>query len=810
MEHSVRRDPVNCMSQFNNLLPSRKVKAGQAQICYERIGVILTLIKPVVEEIIHSELALNEKLQRRLEELCICVDDSMKLMENWQPMSSKFYNRHEFTSQNQVLSMLKEAIEDQRQGTSPSSETLARIAKFLSLSSNHDLLVEAVILEKAKLKAGHENNTAEVELIDQVIGLVNHMHGCLLKIKQSQTLDGMLIPDDFRCPLSLEPMRDPVIVASGQTYERVVIRKWLDLGLTVCPKTRQSLVHTNLTPNIAVKQLIGNWCELKKVKFPDPSNDVNLNQLSKLLEDVEHVPTNACLPTIPSPKSSESVTLASPADHNFPNESTLASCRSETFSSGSGPQRVSDSSSASGPSVSLLDVRDESEDEAKSFPIRNEDVRPDSDGMNETFGHPNVIINEEDHLQSGSIGEGRNCSTTVSGAIFIHRVQSESGNPIEMSNGTANDNRNISSGVTSESPASGQVLDIKTGSRSLWRQPFQWNLVSNITSSPAVASTSNQSDIEAEVQKLVQDLQSSSQEIQRSAAVGLRFLARHSMENRIIIAHSGAIMLLVNLLYSTDMETQENAVTALLNLSINDNNKTIIVDAGAIEPLIHVLKVGNVEAKENSAAALFSLSVTGESKIKIGRSGAIQPLVDLLGNGTPRGKRDAATALYNLSACPENKLRIVQAGAVKHLIELMDPAFGMIDKAVAVLSNLSTIAEGCNVIGQQGGIPVLVEVVELGSSRAKERAASALLQLCNNSRKFSNMVLQEGAVPPLVALTQFGTARAKEKVSLSLSLTLTHPLSLSVSLSLPSSLCLACDVCNLKLKGRRAYEDVVD
>ncbi|KAK8321187.1 hypothetical protein V6Z12_A12G085500 [Gossypium hirsutum] len=64
-----------------------------------------------------------------------------------------------------------------------------------------------------------------------------------------------------------------------------------------------------------------------------------------------------------------------------------------------------------------------------------------------------------------------------------------------------------------------------------------------------------------------------------------------------------------------------------------------------------------------------------------------------------------------------------------------------------------------NAIGQEGGIPVLVEVVELGSARGKENAAAALLQLCTTSGRFCNMVLQEGAVPPLVALSQTGTPR---------------------------------------------------
>ncbi|PQQ14613.1 U-box domain-containing protein 4 [Prunus yedoensis var. nudiflora] len=93
----------------------------------------------------------------------------------------------------------------------------------------------------------------------------------------------------------------------------------------------------------------------------------------------------------------------------------------------------------------------------------------------------------------------------------------------------------------------------------------------------------------------------------------------------------------------------------------------------------------------------------------------------------------------------------------------MDPAAGMIDKAVAVLANLSTIPEGKTAIGQEGGIPCLVEAVELGSARGKEHAAAALLQLCTSSDRYCSMVQREGAVPPLVVLSQYGTPRAQKK-----------------------------------------------
>lgn len=175
----------------------------------------------------------------------------------------------------------------------------------------------------------------------------------------------------------------------------------------------------------------------------------------------------------------------------------------------------------------------------------------------------------------------------------------------------------------------------------------------------------------ATVEHLLQKLKSGQPDIQRAAAGELRLLAKRNVENRSCIADAGAIPLLVGLLSTQDLKTQEHAVTALLNLSINDNNKGAIVMAGAINPIVEVLKNGSKEARENAAATLFSLSVVDENKVTIGNSGAIPALVDLLKDGTSRGKKDAATALFNLSIYQGNKARAVRAGVVPPLMELL-------------------------------------------------------------------------------------------------------------------------------------------
>ncbi|XP_047970418.1 U-box domain-containing protein 13-like [Salvia hispanica] len=78
----------------------------------------------------------------------------------------------------------------------------------------------------------------------------------------------LVIPNDFRCPISLELMKDPVIVSTGQTYERSCIEKWLEAGHSTCPKTQQALTSNALTPNYVLRSLIAQWCEANGIEVP--------------------------------------------------------------------------------------------------------------------------------------------------------------------------------------------------------------------------------------------------------------------------------------------------------------------------------------------------------------------------------------------------------------------------------------------------------------------------------------------------------------------------------------------------------------
>ncbi|CAH9108493.1 unnamed protein product [Cuscuta europaea] len=110
-------------------------------------------------------------------------------------------------------------------------------------------------------------------------------------------------PEELRCPISLQLMYDPVIIASGQTYERICIEKWFDDGHKTCPKSQQELPHLGLTCNYCVKGLVASWCEQNGVPIPDgPPESLDLNYWRLALSQSESA-TSISVESIESCKS---------------------------------------------------------------------------------------------------------------------------------------------------------------------------------------------------------------------------------------------------------------------------------------------------------------------------------------------------------------------------------------------------------------------------------------------------------------------------------------------------------------------------
>ncbi|XP_028791980.1 U-box domain-containing protein 21-like [Neltuma alba] len=69
-----------------------------------------------------------------------------------------------------------------------------------------------------------------------------------------------VIPTHFRCPVSLELMKDPVTLCTGITYDRDSIERWIESGNNTCPVTKQVLSSTHMIPNHSIRKMIQHWC----------------------------------------------------------------------------------------------------------------------------------------------------------------------------------------------------------------------------------------------------------------------------------------------------------------------------------------------------------------------------------------------------------------------------------------------------------------------------------------------------------------------------------------------------------------------
>ncbi|PSS24564.1 E3 ubiquitin-protein like [Actinidia chinensis var. chinensis] len=103
----------------------------------------------------------------------------------------------------------------------------------------------------------------------------------------------MDFPQDFRCPISMELMKDPVTISTGVTYERKNIEKWLfSYKKTTCPTTMQSIDNYTITPNHTVKRLILSWQggNSHQSSLPPPPPPTRHDEMISLLNTVESTP----------------------------------------------------------------------------------------------------------------------------------------------------------------------------------------------------------------------------------------------------------------------------------------------------------------------------------------------------------------------------------------------------------------------------------------------------------------------------------------------------------------------------------------
>ncbi|XP_058749401.1 U-box domain-containing protein 19-like [Vicia villosa] len=172
-------------------------------------------------------------------------------------------------------------------GTEPKLHIMQEILDYLKIKNWNDCNKEIKFIEnEISLLEYRDCNERELPLLSSLVGFLSY---CRVVIFEFESLDQnsdqsearisteiisitCLNPDDFRCPISLELMTDPVTISTGQTYDRASIYKWLKAGNKTCPKTGENLNSTELVPNTALKKLIQQFCTDNGVSFSKSCN----------------------------------------------------------------------------------------------------------------------------------------------------------------------------------------------------------------------------------------------------------------------------------------------------------------------------------------------------------------------------------------------------------------------------------------------------------------------------------------------------------------------------------------------------------
>ncbi|KAF7144024.1 hypothetical protein RHSIM_Rhsim05G0229300 [Rhododendron simsii] len=275
------------------------VFSPSALLCFEELYIVLQRIKTLIEDCSNGSkvwlLMQTESIANLFHELTVDLSTLLDIF----PVSDMNLNE----DVEELVVLIRKQCLQKKPIVDPHDDNLRReVMKMLDrvqreIVPDHSKLVE--IFDNLQLRDSSscrdeiesledevQNQTDEKSKSDVValVGLVRYGKCVLYGASTPRTTSrrrksaaDVNYPADFRCPISLDLMRDPVVVSTGQTYDRPSINLWIESGHNTCPKTGQTLAHTNLIPNRALKNLTAMWCREQKIPFEVTEQNEKVN-----------------------------------------------------------------------------------------------------------------------------------------------------------------------------------------------------------------------------------------------------------------------------------------------------------------------------------------------------------------------------------------------------------------------------------------------------------------------------------------------------------------------------------------------------
>ncbi|XP_050221126.1 U-box domain-containing protein 38-like [Mercurialis annua] len=490
-------------------------------------------------------------------------------------------------------------------------------------------------------------------------------------------------PKEFLCPISGSLMSDPVIVSSGQTFERVSVQVCRDLGFTPAVDgggDSNSLPDfTNIIANMAIKTTIQNWCDTSGVERPRPPDYISIEKAvrKKMAESKNSHST-------PDFRVSERELLKGVADNppvRFSHAVTELTHRVGHFYSSSSEESVIVSHAPASPFTPL--------------PFA---TRPAC--YTTTTSTSSSEITEAEILTLGP-GQGQ---------------------------GQGQDRNSVSSSDGGSSIPQEEEIVVKLTSGEVHRQEEGVVMLRKLTRAK------EEMRIPLATPRLLAALRTliaSRYGIVQTNAIASLVNLSLEKSNKVKLVRSGFVPLLIDVLKSGCNEPQEHAAGALFSLALEDENKMAIGVLGALQPLMHALRSDSDRTRHDSALALYHLSLIQSNRVKLVKLGAVGSLLSMVKSGDLASR--LLLILCNLAACNEGRSAMLDGNAVTILVEMLREKSQKVDSeatrenCVAALFALSHGSLRFKGLAKEArAVEVLREIEERGSDRAREKAKKIL------------------------------------------------------------------------------------
>ncbi|CAK9330178.1 unnamed protein product [Citrullus colocynthis] len=460
--------------------------------------------------------------------------------------------------------------------------------------------------------------------------------------RRNSRLESNQPPKEFICPVSGSLMADPVVVSSGQTFERVSAQVCRNLGFSPLLEDGSKPDFTTVIPNLAMKKTILHWCEKSGARNLQPPDYTSVESLVAALMEKEK-------PQAGIRDSSDRDLLKRVSDLppvNFSHAATEYGHRPEHFYSSSSEESVIVGGSPGTPlPFTTRPACYYSFSSSSSETVENE-------VLIQTLG-PNSSTSEDEKNFLSKL-ESPDVFQQEEGVISLRKITKTNEN-IRVSLCTPRILFSLHRLVTSRYPK------------------VQINAVASLVNLSLEKPNKLKIARSGLVPHLIDVLKGGHTEAQEHAAGALFSLALED-ENRMAIGVLGALPPLLYALRSESERTRDDSALCLYNLTMIQSNRVKLVKLGAVTTLLSMVKSRN--STNRLLLILCNIAVCQEGRSAMLDADAVALLVEILREKelNPESTREnCVAALYALSyGSMRFKGLAKEAGAIEVLIEIVE------------------------------------------------------------------------------------------------------------------------------------------